>query len=484
MSRTSSLARRAVVPVALSLLLSLAAVSVVGVAFGSGPTRLGAHPSMVRLTVAPGHSAVATWSRGFANGRTGFSVRMPTGLDAPLSVGLVLRAGHAGRTGYLLAVDVPPDGSASATISRVTTKRVTTLTRVPLSDAWQSGSVLRVEVGVRGRTSVSLKMRAWTDGGVVPEWQARTRDRGRQRVQGPGPVYARARLGRSVDSPLTLALRSLAATDPTSATPTSEPSIPSDPTTSAPTTSPPVPSDQFGPLGRAVTQHDLDELGWDGVQAPATDSVTVVDGTVPLGADRPPGTLLRSKLESGQTYTDGRCRSEVYGRSPLTWATSPGQWPDPAGSERWYSFSVFVPAAFPVATDTTWLDLTQWKGYYGGSPPLALEIKRSNFRLGGARANLGLIPNDGKLGAIAFGRWTRFTVGIHFSTSTDDGWVEVYQNGELALPRTAVATMDTYEGGPDPVYLKQGIYRSAAWKVTQVLYFSPTTITDTMPASP
>jgi hypothetical protein len=477
MSRTSGLARSAVLPVALSLLVLLTAVSVVGVAPGSGRTLLAAHPRMVPLTVAPGHSAVATWSRGFENGRSGFSVRVPTGLDGPLSVGLVLRAGRAGRTGYLLAVDVRPDRSATAAISRITTNRATTLTRVALPGDWRPGATLRVEAGVRGRTSVSLELRAWTDDGVVPDWQVRTRDRARSRVQGSGRVYARARLG-SGQSPLTLALRSLAATDP-SATTTSDPT-----TTPDPTTSDPAPSDQFGPLGRVATRHDLDELGWDGVQAPATDSVTVVDGTVPLGVDRPPGTLLRSKLEPGQTYTDGRCRAEVYGRRPFTWTTPPEQWPDPAGSERWYSFSVFVPTAFPVATDTTWLDLTQWKGYHGGTPPLALEIKRSGFRLGGDRANRGLIPDDGKLGAIAFGRWTRFTVGIHLSTSAADGWVEVYQDGELMLPRTAVATMDTYEGEPDPVYLKQGIYRSSAWQVTQVLYFSPMTITESVPASP
>jgi hypothetical protein len=174
----------------------------------------------------------------------------------------------------------------------------------------------------------------------------------------------------------------------------------------------------------------------------------------------------------------------VYGRRPLPWSTPADQWPDRVGSERWYSFSVFVPDTFPVASDTRWLDFTQWKGYAGGTPPLALEIKRSNFRLGGARANSGLIPNDGQLGSIAFGVWTRFTVGIHFSTSADDGWVEVYKNGAVKLPRTSVATMDTFDGGPDPVYLKQGIYRSSAWTVRQALYFSPMTITENMPASP
>jgi hypothetical protein len=338
--------------------------------------------------------------------------------------------------------------------------------------------MLRVDARLRGSNRVSIKMRAWVGSASPPDWQAKAVDRARSQVTHGGRVYAWAQLPRSADGPLTLALRPLATATPS---PTETPTSPT-PTDSPSTET--VPSDEFGPLGRTITDNDLTALGWDAVQRPTVDSVTLVEDGVALGEHRPPGALLRAKLEPGETYTDGRCRAEVYGRRPLPWSTPAPLWPDPVGSERWYSFSVFVPTVFPVAADTTWLDLTQWKGYHGGTPPLALEIKRSDFRFGGDRANRGLIPNDGKLGGIAFGQWTRFTVGIHFSTSADDGWVEVYKNGELRLPRTAVATMDTFEGEPDPVYLKQGIYRSSAWKVTQVLFFSPMTITKTMPANP
>jgi hypothetical protein len=385
-----------------------------------------------------------------------------------------MRAGRHATTGYRVAVDLRADGSAVALISRVVRTRATLLARVALASTWHPGDALNVDARLREGDTVSISMRAWVGSASPPGWQAKAVDRAGSPVTRAGRVYAWAQLPRSADAPLTLALRPLA---------TATPSATETPTGPEPTTEP-VPSDEFGPLGRPVTSDDLTALGWDDVQNPAADSVTLIENGVALGQDRPPGALLRAKLEPGETYTDGRCRAEVYGRRPVPWTTPAYLWPDPVGSERWYSFSVFVPEAFPVASDTTWLDFTQWKGYAGGTPPLALEIKRSNFRLGGARANSGLIPNDGQLGPIAFGAWTRFTVGIHYSTSADDGWVEVYRNGVLKLPRTPVATMDTYAGGPDPVYLKQGIYRSAKWTVRQALYFSPMTITETLPASP
>nr|WP_231134371.1 heparin lyase I family protein [Motilibacter deserti] len=183
-------------------------------------------------------------------------------------------------------------------------------------------------------------------------------------------------------------------------------------------------------------------------------------------------------------------RAEVYGRTPLTpMSTTPAeQWPDPVGAERWYTFSLYVPADFQAATDATWLTLTQWKGFRGSSPPLALEIKRNNLRLGGARTNSLKIPNDGNLGAIARGSWTELTVGMRLSTDPMVGWVEVRRDGKPALARTNVATMDTYTAAdgsvrPDPLYLKQGIYRANTWPVTHVLYFGPVVVADRAPAT-
>lgn len=498
MSR-SHLVSRAALPLAASLLVTLSTVSVVAVAAG-GAGRDDARADGVRLVVKPGGSAAATWSRGYRNGRSGFSLSLPSSLDGPLSVGLVLRAGKKGASGYRIAVDVQPDGRATETISRVTRGKSRLLGQGSLGTQWEPGDVLRVDATVRGSAKVALRMRAWVDGTTAPGWQTLGRDASPKRITGPGTVYAWAQLAPSAESLLTLALHPLAAMPTQEGSPvdtTFEPpptSVPSSaPTTmptesptptEVPTTSAPVTSDEFGPIGRAWDRDDLDSLGWAGIQAPADDSVTVVDPSIPLGENKPPGTILRAKLEAGETWTDGRCRAEVYGRRPSPWSTPAARWPDPIGSERWYTFSVFFPTGFPTSADTTWFDFTQWKGYRGGSPPMALEVKRNNLRFGGDRANHGLIPNDGKLGAITPGTWTRLTVGMHLSTSAEDGWVEVYRDGNQVVPHTEVATMDTYQGGADPIYLKQGIYRSALWQVKQAVYFSPMQVTETRPVQP
>jgi len=223
------------------------------------------------------------------------------------------------------------------------------------------------------------------------------------------------------------------------------------------------------------------QLGWRAVQAPRPRSITLMNPR--LAPATPPsatgGTVMRVELRDGETVTTSGYtahRAEVYGRNPAgTWSGTPAsKWPDPPGSTRWYDFSVYVPADFVLATDQRWLDFTQWKGYRGGSPPIALELHRSEFRLGGSNIARSL-------GTVKRGGWTRFTVGLHFATTGKRGWVTVYRDGDLKLPRTSVATLDTVNGRPDPIYLKQGIYRSAAWHTTQVLCFSPTRVTPVDP---
>ncbi|NHC13446.1 heparin lyase I family protein [Motilibacter deserti] len=209
------------------------------------------------------------------------------------------------------------------------------------------------------------------------------------------------------------------------------------------------------------------------------------------GAYKPSGSALRvelrpfesapGKVDGDVTNTGGHIanRSEVFGRVPTgsLGGTPASEWPDPVGAERWYAFNLFVPSDFQTATDTTWLTLMQWKGLYGGSPPVALEVKRGNLRLGGARTNQGLVPNDGNLGPLAKGTWTRLVVGMRLSSDAKRGWVQVYRDGKQALPRVALATMDNYkgvgDGAVDPIYVKQGIYRDLKWNTTHVLYFGP-----------
>jgi len=218
---------------------------------------------------------------------------------------------------------------------------------------------------------------------------------------------------------------------------------------------------------------------WGHVQIPSVDGEPQPDRITLAPSPTSKEQVLRVELRRGDVQESGGYaanRAEVYDRhaSPGS-STPPEEWPDPVGSVRWYDFTVYIPTDFTTADDDKWLDLTQWKGYRGGSPPLALEVKRDRLRLGGTEGSASL-------GRIADGQWTRLTFGVHWSAD-DDGWVEVWRDGERVVERTAGPTMDEVDGEPDPVYLKQGIYRTKKWEVTHVVYFGPLTIATTRDAA-
>lgn len=233
--------------------------------------------------------------------------------------------------------------------------------------------------------------------------------------------------------------------------------------------------------------------------AVATDRISEVTGAqVPLGeGDGPTGAMrveLRPFSTTGPASGDVQLgsgyeanRAEVYARIPQTPSSvAPEAWPDPVGSVRYYRFSVYLPGDFGFTDDMKWLSLAQWKGYRGGSPPIALEIKRHSFRIGGERGNSGLLPNAGRLGEAVPGRWNDFVIGMKLSPNSRQGWLEVSVNGEVAMPRTAVATMDwssAAKTAADPIYFKEGLYRDTNWQVTHVVYYGPTLISSTPPSS-
>lgn len=247
----------------------------------------------------------------------------------------------------------------------------------------------------------------------------------------------------------------------------------------APSSQPPTPvlepSDRATP--RPVASRTLQRLGWVAVQAPSRSSVVELEPSREFGEGRHPfGTVLAFTLRPGETtVTSGyrAPRAEVYGRVASA-SAPPSAWPDPPGSVRWFKFSVLVPRRFtfsPRAED--WMVITQWKGLRGGGPPIALEIKGRRLRLAGTRGNAGAFIRDGDMGRVRPGRWTELSFGLKFSPRARSGWVMAYRDGRLRVPRTRVATMDLVSGKVDPVYVKQGIYRSDTWRTATTVFFSP-----------
>lgn len=172
--------------------------------------------------------------------------------------------------------------------------------------------------------------------------------------------------------------------------------------------------------------------------------------------------------DSGGSYATSR--SEVYGRFANFSTDDPTTWPDSAGSERWYSWSIYLTPDYPTHEDVNlWESIMQIKGQFGGSPPLALELYHSTYRLGGTK---GLYTG---LGGVRKGQWDTFAFGIKLSPNPAVGWIEVWRNGIQVMARRTQATMDYKSDGvtPDPIYIKQGVYRDTAWAETHIAYYSP-----------
>jgi hypothetical protein len=127
--------------------------------------------------------------------------------------------------------------------------------------------------------------------------------------------------------------------------------------------------------------------------------------------------------------------------------------------------------------------VVQWKGRTGGSPPEAIEARRGTWELVACGTRYALAP-------ITPGMPVTFDVGMFLSADRAQGWIEAWVNGVRVVSRRSCATLDRFWDASalvsktDPIYLKNGIYRSYAWDaldVTHVLYYSAPLVTDKRP---
>jgi uncharacterized protein (TIGR03382 family) len=132
------------------------------------------------------------------------------------------------------------------------------------------------------------------------------------------------------------------------------------------------------------------------------------------------------------------------------------------GSEYFYRWSVMWDANYPSAPK--WQLFTQWhQDGLGGTPPLEMYVVGEEIRLrtGG---------NEGPVrwtAPLVRGAWQDFILHIKWSPDPQQGFIELYHNGKIALPRTAAPTMLPGQLG----YLKMGLYRSREIVPQGIVYF-------------
>lgn len=134
---------------------------------------------------------------------------------------------------------------------------------------------------------------------------------------------------------------------------------------------------------------------------------------------------------------------------------------EPAGSEYYYKFSTMFAPDFPSAN--TWQLFTQWHHEgSGGSPPVEFYVYGEEMRLN-IGGNPGTIVWRSKL---VRGSWQDFVFHVKWSSDPRVGFVELYHNGQLVMPKRYIATQ--FSGQLN--YLKVGLYRNDTIAPTGVVY--------------
>lgn len=146
------------------------------------------------------------------------------------------------------------------------------------------------------------------------------------------------------------------------------------------------------------------------------------------------------------------------------------------GSEYYYRWKVMFDPSFPSVD--TWQLFTQWH-HDGccGSPPVEFYARGEEIRL--SLPGTGEIPWRTKL---VRGVWHEFVFHVKWSSDPKVGFIELWHNKELVLPRRGAVTM--YSGQKN--YLKVGLYRNDTVQPVGIVYhdgfIQATTLADVMPA--
>jgi hypothetical protein len=206
---------------------------------------------------------------------------------------------------------------------------------------------------------------------------------------------------------------------------------------------------QPGPVGAAILWRGDFETGdvrqWNELLNAANTTpprVTLVDFPVRDGKR-----AARVEVRNDNLWSNGLNRVEL------------GHHPDPTtfqGSDRYYAFSVLVPA------DGSWGAREKQIGYWEAD---VIYRQVMSFVVDGRDVQLVTrVPRDNVLwkgaGALTPGVWHDFVLHVRWSTNAALGFVELFFDGVLRVPKTKVATMLADGAGVAKAnFLHLGIFR-------------------------
>lgn len=140
------------------------------------------------------------------------------------------------------------------------------------------------------------------------------------------------------------------------------------------------------------------------------------------------------------------------------------------GKEYYYGWSTLFPDDYPMAA--AWQVFMQWHHPgSNGAPPVRFVLGCSAADCGTPLPDTLFFIVDGKTvwtkAPVTRGSWHDFVLHIKWSANSSVGFVELWYDGQLVLPKRFVRTL--YSSG-DTNYLKMGLYRDTSIKPTGVMY--------------
>jgi polysaccharide lyase-like protein len=132
------------------------------------------------------------------------------------------------------------------------------------------------------------------------------------------------------------------------------------------------------------------------------------------------------------------------------------------GEDLWFAFSTYLDANFPTYY-ADFQTIMQFKQNFDGSPPLEMTVEEGEFRIEGGYGH----PDGSQLFREPVGhadkdRWIDWILHVKFSPDPKVGYVEVWRDGQLVLPRFAPPGGTMYVNPADGSALssvKTGYYR-------------------------
>jgi hypothetical protein len=144
------------------------------------------------------------------------------------------------------------------------------------------------------------------------------------------------------------------------------------------------------------------------------------------------------------------------------------------GEDLWFAFSTYLGPDFPTYY-SDFQTIVQFKQNFDGSPPLEMDVKEGEFRIEGGYGHPGgpqLFSRS--VGPAETGRWIDWIMHVEFSPDPAVGYVEVWRDGQLVLPKFAPPGGTMYVNPADgsaSSTVKTGYYRYRSIDSVGRIYF-------------